>query len=202
MRHFAITGLLFVVYGPLMTANAQAPDGLLVDVEACVDLRTRQQQLECYESQVQAALGARGEEAGNDEPGPTTASDDSAGDKGTSRRESRAEQREIERRRREADRRQLAADAAVAAAAEAAVAAEDLSYTAGEIVGEIAAFKEVRPDTYVIQLTNGQIWEQTHPRKYLVRVGATVRIRPSSWGTSYRLTDPDVGSFIQVTRTK
>jgi len=201
MRHFAIIGVAFAVYVPLMTANAQAPEGLLVDVESCVTLKSRQQQLECYESQVQAALGARGDEAGSNVPESGNVREPAAGTE-SAHKPSRAEQREVERRRREADRRQREATAALAAAAEAAVAAEDLSYTAGEIVGEIAAFKEVRPDAYVIQLTNGQIWEQTHPRKYLLRVGAQVRIRPSSWGTSYRLTDPDVGSFIQVTRTK
>ena len=73
---------------------------------------------------------------------------------------------------------------------------------AGEIVAKITAVREVEPDAYLITLDNGQIWRQNAPKPYLLRIGAEVRIRPSTWGSSYRLTDPDVGNFIQVNRVE
>ena len=87
-------------------------------------------------------------------------------------------------------------------AAEAAAAAEDPGYTAGEIIANITTIREMEPDAYLITLDNGQVWLQNAPKRYLLRIGAEVHIRPSTWGPSYRLTDPNVGNYIQVKRVE
>jgi hypothetical protein len=71
-----------------------------------------------------------------------------------------------------------------------------------EIIANITAIREMEPDAYLITLDNGQTWRQSTPKRYLLRVGAEVHLQPSTWGSSYRLTDPNVGNYIQVTRVK
>ena len=73
---------------------------------------------------------------------------------------------------------------------------------AGEIIATITAIREMEPDAYLITLDNGQVWLQNVPKRYLLRIGAEVHIQPSTWGPSYRLTDPTVGNYIQVKRVE
>lgn len=104
-------------------------------------------------------------------------------------------------------RRELEADGnsngpETTAASDAPASAERRGKRRGEreVVAKIAAIREFEPDAYLITLDNGQTWRQSAPKRYLLRIGAEVHLRPSSWGSSYRLTDPDVGNYIQVTR--
>jgi len=199
-----------------MTASAQpGAENVNVDVGACLELETREQQLECYEERVNEVLQARDDEINTNEPETTTVSDTTVepeppqGSRRAERRaarESERQQRETERRQREADKAAeeaaVAAEVAVAAAAAAAAAAEDPNYTAGEIVARITQLREVEPDAYFVYLDNGQIWRQSSPKRYNLRIGAEVRLRPGRMGPSFRLTDPEVGNFIQVRRVQ
>ncbi|MDX1561897.1 MAG: hypothetical protein R3305_03180 [Gammaproteobacteria bacterium] len=62
--------------------------------------------------------------------------------------------------------------------------------------------RERLPSSYVIQLDNGQIWEQTEPKRYPLRPGLEVRVYPTRWGSRYRLTGVDTGGHIQVRRVQ
>jgi hypothetical protein len=73
---------------------------------------------------------------------------------------------------------------------------------AADIFGTVAALRERVPNTYVITLENGQVWSQVTSERYLLRVGDRVRIYPTHWGKSYRLTVADRHGFIQVQRVR
>lgn len=185
-----------------LTSHAQQSDSVLVDVDACIELESREDQLACYEERVNEALRMRESEA--ESAGVAAAAESDATlepeDSRTSRRAARREARLAEQRQADLERRQRAAEEAAIAAAEAAAALADPNYTAGEIVAEVTALREIEPDGYLITLDNGQIWRQSQTKRYPLFVGATVKLRPSPWGPSYRLTDPNVGNFIQVRR--
>jgi len=61
-------------------------------------------------------------------------------------------------------------------------------------------------DTYrnmlTITLASGQVWRQTHSRRFNLREGDEVRIYPSRWGDSYRLETDRLNGFIQVGRVE
>jgi len=196
--------------GQLTTSRAQSQEPVLVDVDTCIELETREQQLECYEQRVNEALQARAGEGNADDQAPASpgvgaaeAPEQSRASRRAERREAREMERrtrEIERREREAAEAAQRAEEAALAAAEAAAAIEDPSFTPGEIVARIVEFREIEPDAYLITLDNGQVWRQSSPRRYNLSTGAEVRLRPTRFGASYRLTDPNVGSYIQVRR--
>jgi len=71
-----------------------------------------------------------------------------------------------------------------------------------EYFGTIVEMREYLPSAYVIRLDNGQIWEQTEPKRYPLRPGLEVRIYPTRWGSRYRLTGVDSGGHIQVRRVQ
>lgn len=211
MRQFVIITAAIAAYGHPLTSNAQSDGPVLIDVDSCIELPTRAEQLECYEQRVNEALAAQGGADASNASEPAAAETreaDSAPELSRAeRRAERREAREAERRAREIDRRQQEAAEAAAraeeaalAAAEAAAAVEDDSFTPGEIVARIVDFREIEPNAYIITLDNGQVWRQSTPRRYNLIEGAEVRLRPTRYGPSYRLTDPNVGSFIQVRR--
>jgi hypothetical protein len=205
MRLAAAAATLLAANGVILTGHAQPAEGVLVDVEACLVLETRAELLACYEERVNEALRARESRSGSG-PGdaqPTaarTAAAPEPEESGETRRAERRAERDAERQQRELERRQRAAAEATLAAAEAVAALEDPEHIAGEIVGQIVGLREMEPDAYIITLDNGQVWRQSQPKRYPLFVGTTVELRPSPWGPSYRLTDPDVGNFIQVRR--
>ena len=92
--------------------------------------------------------------------------------------------------RAEQDRASLAAAAAQAEAGDGG----------DEVTGTIAAMRQRIPNSFVITLEDGQIWEQTMPKRYPLRPGLQVRIYPTSWGDSWRLTGVDLHGHIQVRR--
>lgn len=69
-----------------------------------------------------------------------------------------------------------------------------------EVIGTITGLRERLPDSYVITLDNGQVWEQVRPKWYPLRPGLKVRIYPTVWGSSLRLTAVDGNGYIQVQR--
>jgi len=72
----------------------------------------------------------------------------------------------------------------------------------GEYFGTIVAMRERLPSSYVITLDNGQIWQQTEPKKYPLRPGLEVRIYPTRWGGRHRLSGVGSGGHIQVQRLR
>jgi hypothetical protein len=159
-----------------VNAAAQNGDALNVDLAKCVDLDTEQARFECYQERVDAALEHRDVPAQNSSVEPATAAAASA------------------------------AAAAPAAAARPDAVIEQTDASGGteteEIFATITALQERIPNTWVITLDNGQIWAMNQPRRYPLRVGLDVKLYPTKWGTSYRLTSPEHGSFVQVERVR
>jgi hypothetical protein len=167
-RHLAIAAAGFGACA-LGTAvsYAQPAEGVNVDVAACLELETREAQLECYEARVQETLETRGQGTGTSQQTTST----------TNR--------------------------PAAARAEPPLRSQPLFETFDEsddIVARVTSVREVEPHQYMIELDNGQVWKQNRPKRYNLRVDAEVRLYPTHWGSSYRLTDPEVKGFIQVER--
>jgi hypothetical protein len=143
------------------------------------DLKTRAEQVECYEDRVGEVLGARDNVQRGAKDEPATPSE-------------------------------AAGEAAVAATASdepreepvAAAASDEPDDAAGEIIAIVTDVRELEPNAYLIHLDNDQVWRQNRPKRYLLRVGAEVHLKPTHWGPSYRLTVPDQRSFIQVERVR
>ncbi len=71
-----------------------------------------------------------------------------------------------------------------------------------ELVDKIVEVKEHEPGQLMITLANGQVWYQTDSRRYFLRKGMEVRIYPGIFGASWRMSAPELNSFIQVKRLK
>jgi hypothetical protein len=69
-----------------------------------------------------------------------------------------------------------------------------------ELVDTIAALEQRGPSLWLITLEGGQQWRQMISKRYLLNVGDEIRIYPTRWGSSYRLSAPRVGGYIQVER--
>lgn len=190
--------------GGLLTSqlvSAQNSESVTVDVADCIELESATDRLACFEARVDAVLEEQdaGEAAGADEPVAVTRNrgdDDARADRNEPTRSERRAQRRAAREQEKIAQRQARLEQTAADLAERqARAAEAFS-------GTIAALDERLPDSYVITLDNGQIWEQTAPKRYPLHVGLDVEIYPSQWGPSYRLTGQNLGSFVQVRRVK
>ncbi|HUF71902.1 MAG TPA: hypothetical protein VMR74_03270 [Gammaproteobacteria bacterium] len=169
------------------------PDSVNVDVAGCIDLETREQQIACYLARVEEAVDAREVEAtGSDEPNSNA----------TSSAPSSAAQTEPRRANPPAQRDALQARPQPQRDAPAAADSEQPDAAGGEIVARVTSLREMEPDTYLIFLDNGQVWRQNAPKRYFLLEGAEVHLSPTRWGESYRLTDPDIGNFIQVERIR
>lgn len=71
-----------------------------------------------------------------------------------------------------------------------------------EFSGTITDLRETIPDRWVITLDNGQVWQMNQSKRYPLRVGLDVRVYPTRWGPSYRLSAPDHGGYVQVRRAR
>lgn len=69
-----------------------------------------------------------------------------------------------------------------------------------ELIADIAALEERGRNLWLITLENGQTWAQIESKTYRLQVGDSVRIYPTRWGNSYRLTADRVSGYIQVRR--
>ena len=98
--------------------------------------------------------------------------------------------------------RRRARRAARAAEREAAQQAERAEAAENEIIATIAALRERQPNAWLITLDNGQMWDQVRPQWYPLRRGQRVRLYPTNWGSSYRLSEFTQGGYIQVQRVR
>lgn len=71
-----------------------------------------------------------------------------------------------------------------------------------ELHSTISKLREYIPGRYLITLENGQVWRQMVAERYRLRVGHNVRIYPSRWGKSFRLSAEGLKGFIQVERVR
>jgi hypothetical protein len=71
-----------------------------------------------------------------------------------------------------------------------------------ELHSTISKLREYVPGRYLITLENGQVWRQMVAERYRLRVGHNVRIYPSRWGKSFRLSAEELKGFIQVERVR
>lgn len=224
--------LLLSAGGALTLARpsiAQEAAELPVDVGDCVQLASAAERFACYEQHVNEALTNAHEDAAGsqaaDEAGVRPADDagdrpvDGAGGPAASAREARDERsaRGAEPREPEPEltieSRDTPAASSLAARPSGNGARADRPETSGrqeadeddesrEYVGTIASLRERLPNQYLITLENGQVWRQVYPEHYRLQPGHRVRIYPTRWGTSYRLTVEELHGFIQVERVR
>ena len=71
-----------------------------------------------------------------------------------------------------------------------------------EVLDKVASFKEFQPNKLQITLANGQVWQQTVSKAFLMRVDDTVRLSATGWGHSFRLSVEGHPDFIQVRRLR
>ena len=159
--------------GTCVTTIAQESDSFNVDLAACIDLDTEEARFACYEERVNAARSNEAAPGGAASQSSATAAESP---------------------------QPIASDAQTAGNA---VARPQSGRDAGpferqEIFGTITELREITPNTWVITLDNGQIWQMNQPRRYPLRVGLEVMLYDTRWGSSYRLTAPEHGSFVQV----
>ena len=70
-----------------------------------------------------------------------------------------------------------------------------------ELIGRVTSLDK-GPNGWIITLEQGQVWRQMISKRFQLREGQQVRIYPTIWGKSYRLTLVDGGGFIQVERVR
>jgi hypothetical protein len=159
----------------LSVVRAQGADSLTIDIGQCVVLESERERLECYERLANAAIEAEPGAEGRSAAPPVV---DSAAEPAA---------------------RPVPAQPAASAgsAAAASEAAED-----EEIHSRVTAVEEYLPNRYRVTLENGQVWRQMQAKRYLLRPGHQVRIYPSRWGESYRLSAEELNGFIQVERAR
>ena len=196
------------------SASGQTTESLIVDVGACVNIQAREQRLECYENRVNEMLRVREFERGASQSANASAGQAparagapsnsqrnaevaaaAASEQRSAAEEQVAQDREMSRAEQRALRRAERARADAQAAADAAAA---LAAAPVEVTATVTELREVEPNMLMITLDNGEVWRQNRALRYPMKVGAVVTLRPSSWGPSYRLTDPAIGGFIQV----
>jgi hypothetical protein len=209
--------------------GAENSDDLSVDVGECVKLQSESERFACYERQVaearaktekDAAAGAhpdsdarssaqsnansnsgvnansgavsragdnRASTPAADRPGPSTKrAESSSVTRHADERLTRQGENDTKNRARRSDR--------------AHDEAEDAETR--EFRGTIAALREIAPNRFLITMTDGQVWRQTRSEIYPLQVGTRVRIYPTRWGSSYRLTVEELRGFIQVDRVQ
>jgi hypothetical protein len=71
-----------------------------------------------------------------------------------------------------------------------------------ELHDVIADLERIRSNLWEITLVSGQVWRQTHVRRFNLRKGDQVKIYPTAWGDNYRLEVEGLSGFIQVGRMK
>jgi outer membrane biosynthesis protein TonB len=209
--------IFFVGLSLAATAVAQQPDSLSVDVADCVSLESEAARFACYEERAAAALAAHPpppsapqppskpvapQPAGTvpaaapvpapepmpaPEPAPAVATDTAEAPLPAANEPQRRNRRERRAQRRLAE-------------AETAGSARSADPESDEILATVTALRETVPNTFIITLDNGQVWQQVRAKWYPLRIGTEVRLYTSGWGSSHRLTAVNGGSYINVRR--
>jgi hypothetical protein len=172
-------------------ARGQESGGVTIDVSDCVELEKPGERLDCFERQLEAQRqAAPAADAGGSPSAAAGAPASTAASPAPARDSARSaipapDAVETVRDPRGRRARQEAAEA-----------------PGREIVAVVTELRETVPNTWTITLDNGQVWRQTPPKFYPLRPGIEVRLYPTGWGDSYRLTVAEQKSFIQVQRVR
>ncbi len=91
-----------------------------------------------------------------------------------------------------------------AAAAQEMATARVLANANGdqELVGTIAQLDERRPNMWDVTLSNDQVWRQINSDVYRLQEGMEIRIYPSPFAGSFRMSAKGKNGFIQVRRIR
>ena len=73
---------------------------------------------------------------------------------------------------------------------------------ANELIARVAEIKEFDRNRFLITMDNGQVWEQINSKRFALEEGDEVRIYPTRWGSSYRLSSLSHKGYIQVKRLR
>lgn len=68
------------------------------------------------------------------------------------------------------------------------------------LLDTVVKVESLRPNQLTLTLASGQVWRQMLPGRFPLRAGDAVRIYPTRWGKSYRLSSAAAPGFIQVER--
>jgi hypothetical protein len=220
----AATTLAVVFGGACLTDAVVAQENVTIDAQKCQRLKTPEERLACYESQVDAA-SAHKQAAAPPAPAPTPTGP-AAPDAARAATPAPAPAAALAPAATAAPGAAATPTAAAAAAAAASAASASAapanvadapkpaqdppaksSATGGttapqEVVGTVAALSTTVPNAWLITLDNGQVWRQTYPEAYPLRPGQQVTLRPSKWGGAFRLTAERANGFIQVERVR
>jgi hypothetical protein len=188
---------LAVMAGSLLsmtTAFGQAPGSVTVEVSKCLDLKSPDERLACFEAQVAAAGRAT-------DPRPATAAPE-AGPAETQPAAAGTKQVRVEELGRPAETRQAQGAATPRPAGSRGDARHEQSNDVQEFEGTVTALRETVPNNWVITLDNGQVWRQTQPQWYPLKPGHQVRISSTRWGSAFRLSVEELKGFIAVARVR
>lgn len=175
------------------TVLAQPEQSLMVDVGPCINIQSTLERFDCYESRVDAARNS------GDSAATTPA-----------RRESRETVIPAPR----PEQTQQPTQQAGTSTRNNRAASDDSSFglpepreqqreaKQQELRSTISALRETVPNSHIITLENGQVWRQMRPERYRIQVGHDVRIYPSPFGSSFRLSADELRGFIQVERVE
>jgi hypothetical protein len=186
------------------SAVAQGANRVIVDVTECINLVSPEDRYACYEHRVAEAVPQ------NDATASPRQAESRDVDTPLDRPETpSAEAGEAAVSSAEPDR-QVAPDVTPDAdesrsrrRAEPAVDARPNDEIEPEdIIATVTELRQTVPNSYVITLDNGQVWRQRRPKRYPMRPGQAVKIYPSRWGNSFRLTAADLNGFIEVERIR
>jgi hypothetical protein len=200
----ALFALVAVVVGAC-EAQVFAQGGVTIEVGDCIKLQTPEERFACYERQVDATGAQKGAAPSAPTPAahtdapqaavPPAAGASTVGPPAAATAPATAV---------------AAAAPAPAATPSAAKTPETKSASSAskskndppEFVGTITELRETVPSAYLITLDDGQVWQQSYPEPYFLHTGMRVTLRPSKWGTSYRLSAEGTKGFIQVKRVQ
>ena len=175
----ALVGSLIIT----QPAVAQGAGTITVDVERCFELESVAARRACIGAQVDEVL----EERGSVEPDSPSPQDRQVEAETSSERALPVQPRIEPRTEARIEPR-------------AAERPEEPEQWQEEYFGTIVEMRERLPSAYVIRLDNGEIWEQTEPKRYPLKPGLQVRIYSTRWGGRYRLSGVGSGGHIQVRR--
>jgi hypothetical protein len=164
--------------------QAQEPGSVTIDVSNCVDLEKPEERLACFEREVEAQRRPA--------PAPAPAAN----------RAPAAPAVAAPPPPREAPPREVVRTPVPAPAAEPRRRGRGVEPLGQEILAKVTEVRETVPNTWTITLDNGQVWRQTTPKSFVLRPGMEVRLYPTKWGDSYRLTSGGPNGFIQVERVR
>jgi hypothetical protein len=187
---------LVAVLGLLASAQLHAQaNGVYVDIAACLEIESESARHACYVARGDELRATLAEAARPAAPlAPATAEQHAPAPQAIAERTARTEAETIETFGREipaaAERRE----------ATARILANDDG--AEELIATIAELDEQRPNMWDVTLSNDQVWRQVNSEKYRLREGMQVRIYPSAFAGSFRLSANGVNGFIQVRRIR